>query len=402
MGETSTGKVNLPELLQQMPGYMLELFNRTPDARLVFHNYELAGRMAATVGEIAGADGIDPETAQLAELAAWFIPAGFALDYRNPLQASLREIRSFFQVHPCEEDRRVRLVQCVQTLLSRHTPASEEERLVSDAYLIDGFLREGAHRLDLLKLEWEFLERQFLEKRPWLEIQLERLLNAQLYYRYSKRHYQPLLSTMVLSVQQGVEKERRKEKEVTQPEGRFHYLEPESPVRAAQTFFRANYRNHINLSAIADNKANIMISVNSIMISVLITFLSYRNIAEVKPVVLLPVVIFLVTGLTSLIFAVLSARPKVTSLNREQKDPKEARKNLVFFGNFVTLDLEDYEEGMDELFRNSELLYGNMTRDLYHLGKVLDKKYRYLTISYNLFMVGFVATVLTFLAVLFI
>ncbi|RMF21352.1 MAG: phosphohydrolase, partial [Bacteroidetes bacterium] len=47
------------------------------------------------------------------------------------------------------------------------------------------------------------------------------------------------------------------------------------------------------------------------------------------------------------------------------------------------------------------LLYGNMARDLYHLGKVLDKKYRYLTISYNLFMVGFIATVLSFLVLLF-
>ncbi|MBK7477246.1 MAG: hypothetical protein IPI11_15060 [Haliscomenobacter sp.] len=402
MGEIKTGKVNLVELLQQLSAYMLELFNRTPDARLVFHNYELAERMAATVREIAETDGIDPETAQLAELAAWFVPAGFALDYRVPLQASLKEVRAFFQAHRCEEDRRVRLVQCLQTLLSRHTPASAEERLVSDAYLIEGLLREGAQRLALLKLEWEFLEQPFLEKRAWLEVQSERLLRLQLYHRHSKRHYQPLLSSLILSLQQGLEKERRKETEITQPEGRFNYLEPESPVRAAQTFFRANYRNHINLSAIADNKANIMISVNSIMISVLITFLSYRNIAEVKPVVVLPVVIFLVTGLTSLIFAVLSARPKVTSLNRGQKDPKEVRKNLVFFGNFVSLDLEAYEEGMDDLFRNTDLLYGNMTRDLYHLGKVLDKKYRYLTISYNLFMVGFVATVLTFLVVLFI
>ncbi|MBK6946949.1 MAG: hypothetical protein IPH16_01705 [Haliscomenobacter sp.] len=143
MGDIKTGKVNLVELLQQLSAYMLELFNRTPDARLVFHNYELAERMAATVREIAETDGIDPETAQLAELASWFVPAGFALDYRVPLQASLKEVRAFFQAHRCEEDRRVRLVQCLQTLLSRHTPASAEERLVSDAYLIEGLLREG-------------------------------------------------------------------------------------------------------------------------------------------------------------------------------------------------------------------------------------------------------------------
>jgi hypothetical protein len=118
--------------------------------------------------------------------------------------------------------------------------------------------------------------------------------------------------------------------------------------------------------------------------------------------ILLPVVIFLVTGLASLIFAVLSARPKVTNLNSKTGLSKtEIVRNVVFFGNFVPLSVDDYEEAMDTVFRNSELYIGNLTRDLYFLGKVLDKKYRFLTASYNIFMVGFVATVITFLWVLF-
>ena len=76
--------------------------------------------------------------------------------------------------------------------------------------------------------------------------------------------------------------------------------------------------------------------------------------------------------------------------------------DIVFFGNFVNLELEEYEEAMDAVLREGELMYGNMVRDLYFLGKVLDKKYRYLTNSYNIFMVGFVATVLIFLAFIFI
>jgi Family of unknown function (DUF5706) len=53
------------------------------------------------------------------------------------------------------------------------------------------------------------------------------------------------------------------------------------------------------------------------------------------------------------------------------------------------------------MFKDSDLLYGNMARDLYNLGKVLDRKYRLLSISYNIFMVGFVSTVVLFLVVLF-
>ncbi|MBX2927165.1 MAG: hypothetical protein KF852_04960 [Saprospiraceae bacterium] len=184
--------------------------------------------------------------------------------------------------------------------------------------------------------------------------------------------------------------------------GPFYGIERKIPRRGIQSFFRTNYRNHINLSAIADNKANIMISVNSILISVLITILSYRNIAETNPKVLLPVILFLVSGLCSLIFAVLAARPKVTRLHSGAQIPDLSKSNLVFFGNFVSLPLEDYEEAMGRLFRDGELLYGNMVRDMYYLGKVLDKKYRYLTVSYTLFMVGFIASVLLFIVTLFV
>ena len=76
---------------------------------------------------------------------------------------------------------------------------------------------------------------------------------------------------------------------------------------------------------------------------------------------------------------------------------EEVQKNIVFFGNFVHLDLDKFEEAVDAMFRDSELIYGNMVRDLYFLGKVLDEKYRYLSISYNVFMIGFVVTVLTFM-----
>ena len=133
------------------------------------------------------------------------------------------------------------------------------------------------------------------------------------------------------------------------------------------------------------------------MISVIITVLSYRNITETNPMIVMPAVIFVTTGLTSLICAVLSARPKVTRINKDKKAKEEAKKNIVFFGNFVSLDLEEYEEAMDDMFRDGELIYGNMVRDLYFLGKVLDQKYKYLAMSYDVFMVGFIVTVISFM-----
>lgn len=212
-----------------------------------------------------------------------------------------------------------------------------------------------------------------------------------------------MLAQHLLEQKTQVEKWKRKQDE-DDPEQilrKFQQLERKIPYGGMQTFFRTSYRNHINLSAIADSKANIMISVNAILISVIISAISYKNITETNPMIMMPAVIFVVTGLTSLTFAVLSARPKVTALNKNLHDKTMIRQNLFFFGNFVSLRLDEYEEAMDAIFRDGELLYGNLVRDLYHLGQVLDKKYRYLTLSYNIFIVGFIATVVFFMIAVF-
>ena len=254
-----------------------------------------------------------------------------------------------------------------------------------------------------MRLEKELVSGNSIHKNEWAKIQLNQLLKARFYTPYAKVNFEPVIAQNILTQKQIAEKIGNapviSDNTLLR---KFQSLERKLPNSGTQTFFRTNYRNHINLSAIADGKANIMITVNALLISVVISIITYKNITETTPSVLFPAVIFLITGLSSLIFAVLSARPKVTSLNEGEPSFDEAKKNIIFFGNFIKMDLEKYEEAMDSMFRDSELLYGNMTRDLYHLGKVLDKKYRYLTMSYNIFMVGFVATVLTFLILLFI
>ena len=70
--------------------------------------------------------------------------------------------------------------------------------------------------------------------------------------------------------------------------------------------------------------------------------------------------------------------------------------NLLFFGNFHEMSLEDYTWGMNEMMNNRDYLYGTMIKDIYSLGVVLAKKYRFLRISYNIFMFGLIASVIAF------
>ena len=378
--------------------FALRLFGQRQDGRLLVHNYTFANAVASQVETIAAGENTSPEVLEHALLAAWLFPTGYLYDYREPARFSLELARQFFSQAGYQEQEQV--LNCILGLADSRPPESETERILSDAIQTVTYLQPGEQSLPLLRLEREFLLGQQYSKGEWAKILLEELLRVKLFTHYAQANFQPQLAQAIYNCRTVLEKQRNKEA-AADDNSRFGSMEEKTPVRGVQTFFRTNYRNHINLSAIADNKANIMISVNAILVSVLITFLSYRNIGENTPQILLPVVLFLVTGMASLIFAVLSARPKVTMLNQEGTPPEEVRRNVVFFGNFVNLQLDQFEEAMEEVFNDNELLYGNMVRDLYYLGKVLDKKYRYLSISYNIFMAGFIATVGTFLIALF-
>lgn len=391
-----------PAVVQQAGERVLELFNRYADARLVFHNYQFTAEIVQRCGEVARGENAGLHETEIAQLAGWFLHTGYLIDYRQPTEHSLKEAERFLVSRNYPEEQQRQVVQCIQAVADQKPLPSQAARILSDAYQLTAFLLDFEQRSALLRLEWEFLLHRRPSKAEWNNLQLQHLLQARLHTHYARSKYEPELSQLIHDQKEKTEKLQRKA--LTEPDGEDSPLRPfqnlekkRNPTRATQTFFRANFRNHINLSSIADNKANIMISVNSILISVLISLLTYRNISDNQPVVFLPAVIFLVTGLASLIFAVLSARPKVTQFNRYATNKEDIKKNIVFFGNFVHLDLEEYEEAMDAVFRDEELLYGNMTRDLYYLGQVLDKKYRYLSISYNIFMVGFIATVGSFL-----
>ncbi len=95
----------------------------------------------------------------------------------------------------------------------------------------------------------------------------------------------------------------------------------------------------------------------------------------------------------SIIFAILSTRPKVNTATYSKDDIKQKRINLLFFGNFYKLSLEEYDTALRELMTDRDDVYGALIKDLYYLGLVLNRKYRLLRITYNIFMVGIILSV---------
>lgn len=170
--------------------------------------------------------------------------------------------------------------------------------------------------------------------------------------------------------------------------------------RGISDMFRTSYRTHVELSAIADNKSNIMISINGIIISIIIASISSK--IDSNPWLLVPTSLLLITCMIALIYSILAARPRVSNEDVTLEDVRANRSNILYFGNFYKLSRDDYVTGIEELMADSERLYNTMARDLYGLGIVLETKFRLLRIAYNVFMWGLAVSVASYILVYFL
>jgi hypothetical protein len=170
----------------------------------------------------------------------------------------------------------------------------------------------------------------------------------------------------------------------------------EEPKKGIETMFRISSANHQRLSDMADNKAHIMITVNSIILSAIIS-LVLRRLSE-NQFFIIPTFILLSISLLAITFSISWQRghqsPK-GEFTREDVDTKNV--NLLFFGNFYKMSLEEYTYGMEKMMDDKDFLYGSLIKDVYAQGVVLGKKYRLLRIAYNIFMFGLITSVLAFI-----
>ena len=166
------------------------------------------------------------------------------------------------------------------------------------------------------------------------------------------------------------------------------------PERGIDTFFKTASRNHMQLSSMADSKAHILLSINSIIISILLSMVGKK--LEQTRYLIIPTAMLLCVCLISIIFSVLATQPKVSNGTFTREEVVRRETNLLFYGNFHKMDLKTFSWAVREVMNDNHYLYNNMTRDIYYLGKVLAVKYRFLNIGYKVFMYGLIASVLTF------
>ena len=167
--------------------------------------------------------------------------------------------------------------------------------------------------------------------------------------------------------------------------------------RGVETLFRSAYRVQMDLTGLADNKANMMISINGLIISIIIAAVAPK--LDANPWLLIPTTTFLLGTLISIVYAILAARPRVSSVPITLEDLEHSNGNILFFGDFANLSQDDFTAGMIDLIQDKTVVYETMIRNLYGLGSVLKKKFALLKVAYTAFMIALILGVTSFIGV---
>ena len=162
--------------------------------------------------------------------------------------------------------------------------------------------------------------------------------------------------------------------------------------KGIQTMFRTTLTNLLRLSLLADRKANLMISINAIIISIMISYVTRR--VEEVPYLMIPTVLLTVVCLITVVFSLLATRPSHNT--RYLKDTSAGDLDLLFFGDFTQLNQDAFRYKVKEMIQDDERLYLGMIDNMYAQGKVLQRKYSLLNRAYLVFLVGLVVVVASY------
>ncbi|QNF31687.1 HD domain-containing protein [Adhaeribacter swui] len=385
------------EIILKARQYVQTLFTDKLSKKYVYHNYRHTLEISQEASLLADDYQLPESEKEILLLAAWFHDTGYTETYQGHEDRSAEIATAFLQQqnYPAAQIQRVKA--CILATKAGSQPASLLEEILADADISNIGKKTFFPNAELLRAEWEIFLNKFYTDAEWAQYQLDFLEATQFKTEAAQRRYNYQLAQNLIE-QQNILTESAKKEKKAEKKKRKTYAQPK---RGIETMFQSTYSNHMNLSSIADNKANMMISLNAIIMSVIITYLGAKTSVigtefTRNPILMIPVGILLLTTLGSVVSAIMSAQPEVTSFNIKPSKVQSKKVNLLFFGNFTKLPLEDFQAGMYEIMREKDALYTNMITDIYYLGDVLAKKYRLLRISYTIFMIGLILTVIAF------
>lgn len=380
----------------------------------IYHTVQRTETVVDWALKIAEHYNFDVKRLFILEASAWFYDIGFIEDPQNPEKKSARIAEKLLLKLPLENNLIKEIKSCLLATRIPQQPSNLTEQILCDASMFYLSSEEFPLQSKLMRREHLLLGGNKISKDTWQKRDIELLQNHRFKTEYAQELFDAqkkinldrLLdnkfnktaasyeNNQIDSIQKKHAAGISPSTELEEPSDNGKIKNEKRPDRGIETMFRISSNNHQALSQMADNKAHIMITVNSIIISVLLSVL-FRSLNN-EPHLALPVAILLMVNVATIIFSILATRPNIHSGKYTNEDLKSEKINLLFFGNFYKMPLHDFSERMTHLMENRDYLYNSLISNLHEQGLVLGKKYTFLRISYNIFMYGLIISIAAF------
>jgi hypothetical protein len=399
---------NISQIVNNIKDYTFEIIDKESDKNL-YTTISRVYRIEKNINTIIKEDRIENIDIDCLYLANYVLNIEQATTKANTLnfkdsETSINEIldslRLKFKLNS-------ETVNRVKTIIIESFPFNEtkllESKIISDANIMDFAGSQGRDRLK--KMYEQMILKDFkLSKSNWYDTLIGILDNYKTTTHFGQTHVQPSIDKLYKSLR----KERKDHKNHTnlilQKELKISDQEIKKlkkdigkikgrDDRGIQTLFRNTSRNDYTLNKMVDGKARIMITINSIILSLILGGIIGKSSNEV--VLNIPSIIFAVTNLISIAFAIISITPNKTQGNFTEEDIRSKKGNLLYFGNFHNMHYRDFEWAFLQLLQDKDYLYTSMIKDFYYQGQILQVKNKLIRISLYTFLLGLVVAIVS-------
>ncbi|MEM6802858.1 MAG: Pycsar system effector family protein [Bacteroidota bacterium] len=399
------------QLLKKAESFVVEMLGENLSESLSYHNLEHTQKVVQMVEEIGQNSEVSATDMYVLKMAAWFHDVGYLHSYKGHEKDSIRIAQEFLNSKNADAELISQVSRLIEVTELDIPPETLNEKIIKDADMFHLGSPKGLLYTEEMRREFEYFRNVVYTDESWDKLNYKFYRDHDYFTQYANEKFGQyksentlLLKKKVKKAKNKIQKEKEKKNRVSRAaleiqltnaqeklqktKLKLKKTEQLRPDRGIETMYRTTYRTHISLSSIADNKANILLTVSTLLMGVIFTDIIQQNDFEQDAFLFYPIVSILIVCMATIVFAILATRPKVNSGVFTREDILQKKTNLLFFGNYHGMPLDDYMWGVGEMMKDAEYLYGSMSKDLFFLGKVLAKKFQYLRIAYNIFMYG--------------
>ncbi|MDF1697094.1 MAG: DUF5706 domain-containing protein [Saprospiraceae bacterium] len=370
--------------------YVTNFFEKNIDPKYAYHDLDHTLSVLASAKKIAQKSNLEDEKVFIIQIAALFHDTGYIDGPEEHEERSAKIAEDYLLENGFDQAFIDKVKSCIRATKMFTESSDQLSQILQDADISGLASKHFFEITEKLRIEKNNLQEEQISKKEWNKTNIQFLKDCTYKTKVGQELYASKkdknLSALVSKKDKKTKDKKNKIIEQTIASN-----------KSAQTQFKTALRNHIDLSNIADNKANIMISVNALILTVALPFLIDKSMDNHR--FLIPTVIMSIVCLVSMVYATLATRP-IKMMGRTSEDQiTQNNANLFFFGNYHKMTLEEYQSGVKHVLSDSDALDNSIIRDLFFLGKSLGGKFEFLRLCYNVFMYGIILVVFSLLIV---